>query len=113
MGGKALARFFLTVVLGMSAWAVASEPRPPNIVLMMADDMGAGELGCYGNTKHATPHLDRLAETGVRFETCYATPICHPTRFMIMTGQYGCHNGIYNFADRRGGPPRREKEMMT
>jgi arylsulfatase A-like enzyme len=70
----------------------------------MADDMGAKELSCYGNTEHNTPNLDRLGETGVRFETCFATPICHPTRAMIMTGQYGCHNGIYNFAGRRGGP---------
>ena len=71
---------------------------------MMADDLGARELGCYGHPEHKTPHLDGLARTGVQFNTCYATPICHPTRFMILTGQYGHHNGIYNFAGRRGGP---------
>jgi arylsulfatase A len=76
----------------------------PNLVVILADDLGAKELGCYGNTAHRTPNLDRLAETGVRFETCFTAPVCHPTRFMIMTGQYGCHNGIYNFGGRRGGP---------
>lgn len=78
--------------------------RPPNIILILADDMGAKELSCYGNKEHRTPNLDRLGETGVRFETCYSTPLCHPTRLMIMTGQYGRHNGVYNFAGRRGGP---------
>jgi len=87
-----------------SATECLAEQRPPNLVFIMADDMGAKELACYGNTEHQTPNLDRLAETGVQFKTCFATPICHPTRFMIMTGQYGCHNGIYNFAGRRGGP---------
>lgn len=79
-------------------------PRRPNLVLIMADDLGAAELGCYGHADHRTPHLDRLAATGVQFATCYATPICHPTRFEIMTGQYGHHNGVYQFPGRRGGP---------
>jgi len=89
-----------------SVMAGVKEPggARPNFIVIMADDLGAKELSCYGNEQHRTPHLDRLAETGVRFETCYAAPICHPTRFMIMTGQYGCHNGVYNFAGRRGGP---------
>ena len=78
--------------------------KRPNLIVIMADDMGAKELSCYGHAAHETPHLDGLGETGVRFETCYATPICHPTRFEIMTGQYGCHNNVYNFAGRRGGP---------
>ena len=92
----------------------SAENRPPNIVLILADDLGAKELGCYGNREHQTPNLDLLATTGVQFSTCYATPICHPTRLMIMTGQYGCHNGVYNFANRRGGPdPDSPVEDMT
>lgn len=94
-----------TPFLSQSGYA-KSKKRPPNLIVIMADDMGAKELSCYGNTEHQTPNLDRLGEGGVRFETCFATPICHPTRAMIMTGQYGCHNGIYNFAGRRGGPDR-------
>lgn len=87
-----------------AASAEKGSSRPPNIIVILADDLGAKELSCYGHRVHRTPNLDQLAETGVRFETCYATPLCHPTRFMLMTGQYGCHNGIYNFAGRRGGP---------
>jgi arylsulfatase A len=92
---------------GLGADKVSGErvrKRPPNLVVIMADDLGAKELACYGNTEHRTPNLDRLAKTGVQFKTCYATPLCHPTRFEIMTGQYGHHNGVYQFPGRRGGP---------
>lgn len=84
--------------------AKPARPKPPNLIVIMADDLGAKELGCYGNSRHKTPNLDKLAETGVFFKTCYAAAICHPTRFMIMTGQYGCHNGVCQFAGRAGGP---------
>jgi len=86
------------------AEADSRSQRPPNLIVIMADDLGAKELACYGHPEHQTPHLDRLARTGVQFRTCYSTPICHPTRFEIMTGQYGCHNGVHHFAGRRGGP---------
>ncbi|MCX7012653.1 MAG: sulfatase-like hydrolase/transferase, partial [Candidatus Sumerlaeota bacterium] len=89
--------------LGRSAGA-AEAKRPPNFIVILADDLGAKELACYGNAEHQTPNLDSLAKTGVLFKTCYATPVCHPTRFEIMTGQYGCHNGIFNFGGKRGGP---------
>src|SRR5215203_6077583 len=85
--------------------AATAQARPPNLIVVMADDLGAGQLGCYGNPANRTPHLDDLARTGVRFETAFASPVCHPTRVMLLTGQYGCHNGVYNFAGRRGGPP--------
>jgi len=78
--------------------------RPPNILLIMADVLGARELGCYGHTKHQTPHLDALARTGVRFRTCYSTPVCSPTRMMLMTGQYGFRNGWCDMRNRPGGP---------
>ena len=95
-----------TVLAGLSKSAAGAtgEQRPPNFVVILADDLGAKELSCYGSRAHQTPCLDQLGETGVRFNTCYATPICHPTRLMIMTGQYGCRNGVYNFAGMRGGP---------
>jgi arylsulfatase A len=80
------------------------DQQPPNLIVIMADDLGAAELGCYGHGKHRTPNLDQLASRGIQFSTCYATPICHPTRFEIMTGQYGHHNGIYHFPGRPGGP---------
>jgi arylsulfatase A len=84
--------------------AAAATGRQPNIIVIMADDLGAKELACYGHSQHRTPNLDELAESGVRFETCYTACICHPTRFEIMTGQYGCTNGVCQFAGRPGGP---------
>lgn len=91
------------VLIAVSASSLAAD-RPPNFIVILADDLGAKELSCYGHPAHRTPNLDRLAQTGVRFETCYSTPICHPTRFEIMTGQYGHHNGIYHFSGSPGGP---------
>lgn len=88
----------------LGAAAAGSVKGGLNFIVIMADDLGAKELGCYGNRKHKTPNLDKLAETGVQFNTCYSAPICHPTRFEIMTGQYGHHNGVYQFAGRKGGP---------
>ncbi|MCL4203754.1 MAG: sulfatase-like hydrolase/transferase [Pirellulaceae bacterium] len=88
---------------GLRSGAAADAARP-NLILIMADDLGAKELSCYGHPAHRTPHLDRLARTGVQFATCYSTPICHPTRFLIMTGQYGHHSKVFHFAGRPGGP---------
>lgn len=97
--------FAATVTIELCSSAVAADDRP-NIVLLLCDDIGAHELGVYGHPKHKTPHLDGLAKTGIYFETGYATPICHSTRFQIMTGQYGHHNGVYHFPGRPGGPPK-------
>jgi len=94
----------LGALLNRSTLYAGSGKQPPNLIVIMADDLGAKELSCYGNQEHHTPHLDHLAQTGVQFKTCYSTPICHPTRFEIMTGQYGHHNKIYHFPGRRGGP---------
>lgn len=64
----------------------------PNIVLIMADDLGAECLGSYGCTEYATPELDRLARDGMRFSHCYAQPLCTPSRVQIMTGRYNHRN---------------------
>ena len=82
-----------------SAVLARSDERPPNIVLILGDDLGAKELGCYGNVKHKTPNLDQLAREGTRFETFYAMPLCTPTRVCLMTGQYGFHNGFLGMQD--------------
>lgn len=71
------------------------DPGPPNIVLILADDMGYGDLGVYGNTKVKTPNLDRLAAEGVRFTDFYvAAPVCAPSRASIMTGRWPPRTGI-------------------
>jgi arylsulfatase A-like enzyme len=64
-----------------------SENRP-NIILIMADDLGYETLGCNGGTSYQTPNLDELARTGARFTNCYANPLCTPTRITLMTGRY-------------------------
>ncbi len=67
----------------------ASSHPPPNIVYILADDLGYGELGAYGQTKIETPHIDRLAERGMRFTEHYAgSPVCAPSRCVLLTGQH-------------------------
>ena len=61
----------------------------PNIVLLVADDLGYGELGCQGNKEIPTPHIDSLAENGIRFTQGYVTaPFCSASRAGLMTGRY-------------------------
>lgn len=75
-----------------------SAPTKPNIVFIMADDLGWGELGCYGNTFNETPNLDKMAADGIRFTQAYAAaPLCSPTRASIMTGQVPARVGITDF----------------
>lgn len=92
------------VVCGACNELAATEKRP-NVILILADDLGAKELGCYGNTKHRTPNLDQMAAEGMRFETFYAMPLCTPTRVCLMTGQYGFHNGFLGMQDPAFKPP--------
>jgi len=70
----------------------------PNIVLILADDLGYETLGANGSTSYQTPVLDRLAATGVRFTQCYVQPLCTPTRVQLMTGRYNIRNYI-NFGN--------------
>ena len=67
---------------------VPAKPEQPNILLILADDVGREVLGSYGGTSYPTPHLDRLARTGLRFEHAYSMPVCHPSRICLMTGRY-------------------------
>ncbi len=88
--------FGLVVALA-SAGTLAGAPKPnrPNILFILADDYGIDGVGCYGSDrfKDKTPNLDALAKTGTRFERCYATPICGPSRCMLVTGRYGFRSG--------------------
>lgn len=70
----------------------AQQSRRPNILLVLADDLGYECLGCNGGTSYRTPHLDRMAAGGVRFTNCYAQPLCTPTRVQLMTGLYNNRN---------------------
>jgi len=87
--------------LGGTALVAAQRPAtPPNVIVILADDLGAKELGCYGHRQHRTPNLDALARGGVRFETCYATPLCSPSRVELLSGRYAFRTGWYNFIGR-------------
>ncbi len=75
-------------LIGTSAFP-AQNQTTPNIVVIMSDDVGYGDLGCYGATRVKTPHLDRLAREGLRFTDAHSTAsVCTPTRFAFMTGSY-------------------------
>lgn len=78
--------------LGVGTLLMRRGRTSPNVVLIMADDMGYECLGSYGGTSYQTPHLDRLAAGGMRFEHCYSQPLCTPSRVQIMTGMYNVRN---------------------
>lgn len=82
------ARLFAILSLASSA-SLAAETRKPNIVLILADDLGYGSLGCYGNAEVKTPHIDRLAAGAMRFTDFHGNgPLCSPTRAALLTGRY-------------------------
>jgi len=85
------------VVLGvaLAGAAQAGTPARPNILFILSDDYGIDGVGCYGSDrfKDKTPHLDALAKSGIRFEQCYSTPLCGPSRCTIMTGRYLFRSG--------------------
>src|SRR5512140_1489863 len=68
---------------------------PPNIVLVLTDDQGYGDLHCHGNQAIRTPNLDRLHAESVRFTNFHADPLCSPTRAALMTGRYACRTGVW------------------
>jgi arylsulfatase A len=74
--------------------AVAADAPKPNLILILADDLGYECLGCNGSTSYKTPALDRLAAEGMRFRHCYVQPLCTPTRVQLMTAQYNVRNYI-------------------
>ncbi len=77
----------------------------PNFVVIMADDISALDLSCYGNEDIHTPNLDRLAETGIQFHTCWSTPLCMPSRIQIMTGRYASGTRWYGNSFKPAGDP--------
>src|SRR5574340_1109655 len=69
--------------------ARAAEPRKPNFIFILIDDMGWTDLGCFGSTFYDSPNVDALARRGIRFTNGYAAcPVCSPSRAAIMTGKY-------------------------
>lgn len=81
-------------VLGTPPVLSGAESRP-NILFILADDLGWNALGCQGNKDVATPNLDRLAAQGMRFTRAYAEPQCSPTRAALLSGQWGARTGVH------------------
>ncbi|RKY06056.1 MAG: N-acetylgalactosamine-6-sulfatase, partial [Planctomycetota bacterium] len=99
---------FLPAVAGCSEarkrGAAGSSAARPNIIFIMADDMGYADLGCYGQKHIQTPNIDRLAEEGTRFTDCYAgSTVCAPSRSVLMTGRHTGHTRVRGNHGKAGG----------
>jgi len=111
-------KLYFSVALGL-AWIFffgmgvfgSSSAKRPNIIFIMADDLGYGDLGCYGQTEITTPHIDRLAQEGMRFTECYAgSTVCAPTRCVLMTGLHTGHARVRGNSGWQG--PDRERVLV-
>ena len=110
-------RFMTVLLTGVAVAFVqpaasgAQPPRRPNVVVLMTDDQGYGDLGCHGNPILQTPHLDRLHGVSVRLTDFHVDPTCSPTRAALMTGRYSTRTGVWHTVMGRH-MPRRDEVMM-
>ena len=96
--------FSAVAILAVTSASGADAPGRPHVLLILADDLGWGDLSCYGNRPVETPELDRLAREGLRFTQFYAAaPICSPSRCGLITGQYPGRWRITSFLQTRAG----------
>jgi arylsulfatase A len=93
MMNRQSARLF-ACLLGLAAAAVPARADKPNLLVILADDLGLECLSAYGGKSHPTPHLDRLAAQGMRFTHCFSNPYCSPSRATLLTGRYPFRNGL-------------------
>jgi arylsulfatase A-like enzyme len=101
--GLLLAACLLVASAGIHA---APAEKKPNIIFILADDLGSADLGCYGSSFYETPNLDRLAKEGMYFTDAYAaSPVCSPTRASILTGKYPARLGITDWLPGRKDQP--------
>ena len=76
-------------------------PKPPNIIFIITDDQGYGDIGCHGNPWLETPHLDQMARQGVQLDNHHHDPLCSPSRAALLTGQYAARNGVWHVIQGR------------
>src|SRR5688500_17248879 len=92
----------LLLAIALFADAQPAPPPRPNVIFVLADDLGLGDVGCYGGTVAATPNLDRMAKEGTRFTRYYsASPICSPSRAALITGQFPARWRLTSFLQTR------------
>lgn len=88
------------------------DDAPPNVILIIADDLGYGSIGAFGNKKFHTPHLDYLANNGLKFDQFYvSSPVCSPSRASILTGQPGTINGVNSVLKPSAGTGQLSKDV--
>ncbi|WP_142713254.1 arylsulfatase [Fodinibius sediminis] len=87
---------FLVIVGFRSRCYGQQAGQQPNVIVILTDDQGWGDLGYHGNTNLETPHLDRLAASGASFSNFYVSPVCSPTRAELLTGRYHPRGGVYS-----------------
>ncbi len=113
-----------TLFLSSHLFSRCSRPQsPPNIIFIMADDLGYGDLGCYGQKVIQTPNIDRMAGEGIRFTQCYAgSTVCAPSRSVLMTGQHTGHTtvrgnfgkfGVQGLGGGRGRVPLKKDDVTV
>src|SRR6266581_1661059 len=83
--------------------------RPPNIVIILADDLGWTDVGCQGSKYYETPHIDKLATQGLRMTSYYHSQNCAPTRAALMSGQYAPRTGVYTVGSLERGDAKDRK----
>ena len=95
-----------SLLLAFALTLPSAVAAPPNVVLIVADDLGQRDLGCYGSTFHRTPNLDRFAKDSLRATSFYAMcPVCSPTRASLLTGRYPQRCGITDWLPGRPDRP--------
>ena len=97
-----------SAALGLSSFISCSNKtaQKPNIIYILVDDLGYGDLGCYGQKNIKTPLLDKMAEEGMKFTQFYAgSPVCAPSRCVLMTGMHTGHSYIRNNGDPKDRNP--------
>ena len=109
---KSLPIVVLSLLIAHLGSQAHSADSPPNVVVIFCDDMGWGDIGCFGNPTIRTPHLDRMADEGQKWTQFYvASPVCTPSRAALMTGRHAIRNGMMSskrvvlFPDSGGGLP--------
>jgi arylsulfatase A-like enzyme len=86
--------YWFLLLFVSSTFSVAQIPKRPNVLLIITDDQGHGDLGFHGNPKIRTPQLDKFARESVQFQRFYVSPVCAPTRASLMTGRYNYRTGV-------------------
>ena len=109
-------QLIMAMITGMLlSTPLQSAEQPPNVIIVFADDLGYGDLGCFGHPTIRTPELDRMAREGMKLTQFYsAAPVCTPSRAALMTGRLPARNGMCStkrrvlFPNSKGGIPEGE-----